>query len=546
MAITKRPGITNLEALVADRLKTIMPEDVEIPIMAEVKSFIDNALNIEKRPLYIFTDYDVDGVTSDACAVKMFKHAYPDAQLTHRTPHRLTEGYGFSLKVLDEVPDDALLVTIDNGIVAFEPILRAKAKGCKVIVIDHHLGSEDGKLPVADIIVDPNAIEGQASFTGYCGCGLTYKLSQQYDLPQSLRDELRGLAALATIADCVPLKSENWKIAKDLPMALNNASIQAMAEAYQLYGLNEGDAGFKICPTLNAPGRLEDAGAEKSAEFLLGNIELLEELITLNEKRKELTDVYLAKALEIIDEQGIADNNAISVIMDAPEGLVGIIAGRIAEKFRCPAFVFARIGDDKIKGSARTYGDNNLKQILDKCSELLGRYGGHAAAAGVSMPEENFKAFVEKTNKLAVRTKVEDVYYDIELSPYYVQDQMVGALSLLEEIRPFGEANEEPLFYIPGVRLFPQANKTYKVMGKESQHIKLFGKDFDIVCFGMANEYLADPYDRVNVVGKLGVNVFNDKVSYQIEAVYIEEAKREFKKTDLQKALNARAKIRKD
>lgn len=544
MAIKKRPGVSNLDALVEERLKMLNPHEVQIPILAKVKSFIDKALLEEKRTLYIFTDYDVDGVTSDACAVKLFRYAYPETKIIHRTPHRLSEGYGFSLKVLPEVPDNSLLITIDNGIVAFEPIKAAKEKGCKVIVIDHHLGKEDCSLPDADLIVDPNAIGGQAEFTGYCGCGLTYKLSQEYDLPKELSDELRGLAALATVADCVPLKEENWLIAKDLPMALNNYPIYLMAQAYNLYGLNEGDAGFKICPTLNAPGRLEDAGAEKSARFLLGDKDLLEELIKLNEERKALTDVYLEKAEKIIQENSYAHDNAICVVMDAPEGLVGIIAGRIAEKYQCPAFVMARIEEGMVKGSARTFGDNHLKKILDNCSDLLGRYGGHAAAAGLTLPECNLAEFRKRVCSLSTREISEDVYYDIELSPYYVQKSIIEALNTLEEIRPFGEANEEPLFYIPNVRLFPQAGKTYKTMGADNQHLKLFGKDFDIVYFGKAAEYLAHPYDRVNVVGKLGANHFNGKISYQIEALYIEEAKREFKKTTLQAALDKRAKER--
>ncbi len=544
MAIKKRPGVSNLETLVEERLKKLNPHEVKIPILADVKAFIDEALINEKRTLYIFTDYDVDGVTSDACAVKLFKYVYPGTKIIHRTPHRLSEGYGISLKAVPEIPDNSLLVTIDNGIVAFDPIRAAKEKGCKIVVIDHHLGKEDGSLPEADYIVDPNAISGQAEFTGYCGCGLTYKLSQEYDLPKILSDELRGLAALATVADCVPLREENWMIAKDLPMALNNYPIYLMAQAYNLYGLSEGDAGFKICPTLNAPGRLEDAGAEKSARFLLGEQNLLEELIALNEQRKALTETYMEQATKMIEEQGIANDNAISLVMEVPEGLVGIIAGRIAEKYQCPAFVFARVEDGIIKGSARTFGDNNVKQILDNCSDLLDRYGGHAAAAGLSLQESNLEEFKERTCSLSVRDTDEDVYYDIELSPYYVQKSIIETLNALEEIRPFGEENDEPIFYIPNVRLFPQAGKTYKTMGADNQHLKLFGKDFDIVYFGKAAEYLEKPYDRVNVVGKLGANHFNGKVSYQIEAVYLEEAKREFKKTSFQAALDKRAKER--
>lgn len=541
MEILKRPGVSTLDELVQQRLSIINSREVDIPILNEVKAFIDNAILIENRPMYIFTDYDVDGITSCVCAVKLFKTVYPDARIIYRTPRRLSEGYGFSMKVLPEVPEGALLVTIDNGIAAFDPLRAAKEKGCKIVVLDHHLGAESGSLPEADYIVDPNAIKDQAEFTGYCGCGLIYKLSQKYDLNEFLKKELRGLAALATVADCVPLREENWRIAHDLTHAMFNCGINDMINRYAIEDFDEGDAGFKICPTLNAPGRLEDDGARKSVEYLLGEDELLDELVSLNEERKHMTEDLMNQAVALIEKENKVNDNAICLIMDAPEGLVGILAGRIAEKYQCPAIVFARTEGGNIKGSARTYGGNHLKNMLDKCSDLLLKYGGHAAAAGLSLSEANFDEFSERMCSLAEKDTDENIYYDIELSPYYVQRSIMEALNTLSEIRPFGESNEEPLFYIPNVRLFPVGGKTYKTMGSENQHVKLFGKDFDILYFGGADKYLEHPYDRVNVVGKISENRFNGKSSYQIEAVYIEEAKRELRKSRFQAALDKRA-----
>lgn len=543
--IMKRPGTPEtLEEYLGKAIKRINPRTVPIPIMKEVKEFIDYAVLIEKRTMYIFTDYDVDGVTSDTVAVKLFSHVYPEAKIIHRTPKRLSEGYGFSMKVLPEVPDDALLITIDNGIVAFEPIKAAKEKGCKVVVFDHHLGAEDGRLPEADFIVDPNAIDGQADFTGYCGCGLIYKFSTLYKLPVYLAEELRGLAALATIADCVPLEQENWLIARDLPLAAGNTAIGALLEAYNIWDFKEGDAGFKICPTLNAPGRLEDAGASKAVNFLLGDLSLLDEMIALNEKRKELTEVLMEQADILIERDGIGNDNAICLVMDAPEGIVGILAGRIAEKYQCPTIVCARVGDGKLKGSARTCGNNHLKKILDKCSDLLLGYGGHAAAAGLTFLEENLPKFIERLNKLCVKEKFDAMYYDFEISPFYVQKSIIKILDELDNLRPFGQNNPEPVFCISGLRLYPRGGGLFKTMGNKQQHLKLFGRDIDVVMFGKAEEYLKSPYNKVNVVGKVGVNSFNGNDSYQIEALYLEEAKTAKINTNLQNALNVRAKER--
>lgn len=532
--------VESLDSLIEERLKEIDPKISEIPMLRKVKAFIDEAVLKEKRTLYVFTDYDVDGVTSTACAVKMFRYAYPDAHIIYRTPRRLSEGYGFSLKVLPEVPENSILVTIDNGIVAFDPIKAAKEKGCKVVVIDHHLGAEDGRLPEADLIVDPNAVEGQSEFSSYCGCGLTYKLSLEYDLPSETRKQILGLAALATIADCVPLVGENWLIARHLNDALSVPAIEVMAQAYQLESISEGDAGFKICPTLNAPGRLLDRGAQKAADFLLGEIDLLEELIRLNEERKALTEKYTEEAIQMMP----SDMNAVSLLTDAPEGLVGIVAGRMAEQYQCPAFIFTKSKTPGvIKGSARTFGENNVKQMLDKCSDLLVGYGGHTAAAGLSLKEEMLPEFTKRINKLSVRDESDAIYYDIELPPYYVGEKIADTLMRLDKIRPFGQDNPEPIFFIKNVRLFPRGNALFKTMGSDNQHLKLFGKDFDILYFGKAPEYTDNPYERLDVVGKIGANRFLGKTSYQIEALLLQEAKREFKKTDFQSLLDKRAAI---
>lgn len=543
--IMKRPGTPDtLDEYIDNAIERINPRVVPIPILKEVKDFIDYAVLIEKRTMFIFTDYDVDGVTSDTVAVKLFRYVYPEAEIIHRTPKRLSEGYGFSMKVLPEVPDNSILITIDNGIVAFDPIKAAKEKGCKVVVIDHHLGAEDGRLPDADFIVDPNAIEGQAAFTGYCGCGLIYKLSQMYKLPKCLAEELRGLAALATIADCVPLEQENWLIARDLNFAAGNTAIGALLEAYNIWDFTEGDAGFKVCPTLNAPGRLEDDGAAKAVKFLLGDLSLLDEMIALNEQRKELTETLMDTADILIEKEGVGKDNAICLVMDAPEGIVGILAGRIAEKYQCPTIVCARVGDGKLKGSARTCGNNHLKRILDKCSDLLLGYGGHAAAAGLTFLEANLPKVVERLNKLCVKEKYDAMYYDFEISPFYVQKSIVKILDSLDTLRPFGQNNPEPIFYISGLRLYPRGGGLFKTMGNKQQHLKLFGRDIDVVMFGKADEYISNPYNKINVVGKVGVNSFNGNDSYQMEALYLEEAKTAKINTTLQNALNKRAEER--
>lgn len=552
MRIKKRDSTITLTKFVEDRMLQLKPVKNFITALDEAGELIAKAVS-ENRTIYIFGDYDVDGICAIVILVKLISSFFEGAHIIWRAPKRISEGYGFNIAIVDEVPTDALLICVDNGIVAVDAIKKAKEKGCQIIILDHHLGREDGVLPEADLIVDPNTISGQvegSDFTEYCGAGLAFKLAETFTLPEKLMEELTGLAAIATIADCVPLINENFRIASQLQKCLNNPGIAALAMMYEISDINEGDIGFKICPTINAPGRLEDAGAAKAVRHLLGEEDLSKELFALNEQRKEQTDQHFKEIQEKIEDNCLFSGNAICVSSDIPEGLVGIIAGRVAEKYKMPAFIFgkAALKDDKpvLKGSARTFGDNHLKNCLDKAADLLIKYGGHAAAAGLSLYEENFSAFSEKMDEVCTRADdAEDIVYDIDAPNTNVANYIASALANLSPVRPFGEGNPEPLFYIEGLKLYPRGGTTYRTMGKDNEHIKLFGKDFDIVAFGMAEDYLSDPVTTINVVGKVGVNFFGGKTYFQIEAVHIERTTSVSRKTNFKSALEARAKERK-
>lgn len=536
MRYEKKSSYSDVESLMRDRLHYLDPAINVIKNIDKAAELIREAIK-ENRHIHIVGDYDVDGICGTAIAYKGLV-AYAEkmkssSTITPRLPRRQTEGYGLSVKIVEEIPEGSLLLTVDNGIVAFDAIKLAKKKKMTVIVTDHHLRSDSGELPKADVLIDPNAVTRQCSFTGYCGAGISLKLMVELDSDNvELNNELYVLASIATVADVVPLQNENFVIAQFLKQAEINKGLKSLIEIFDIVDINEKDCGFKICPALNAMGRLFDAGAEESMKLLLAEtksdaISFAQTLFETNEKRKLMTEESVLHAEEIIKMEGFENSNPLCILGEFHEGIIGIIAGRLAEKYKVPCFVFTSTenttedGDMIIKGSGRSYGDNNLKDILDNCKELLAKYGGHAAAAGVSMPLGNFDAFREMSSKFATATEDADViFYDIELDAANLQEQVEKTLATLEICAPYGEANPEPVFLIRNVQLLPKDGKVYKLMGNHNQHIKMFGKNIDFVAFDLSDKFFEfeEPI-KIDLVGMLGKNYFNDNIYYQIEVL---------------------------
>ena len=528
-----------LNQLVDKRYGELNPRSYKIKGLEEVAEEIKNAV-ANDRYIIIIGDYDADGIsgTSECCKIITYLGGKPHFKI----PRRIADGYGLNPHMIDDIPEGALIITVDNGIVAFDAISKAKAKNCKVVVIDHHLPSADGRLPDADIIIDPVAVPGQCEYTKYCGAGLVYKLAEVIVSDRDLLDEINAIAAIATIADCVDLDGENHVICQSLPDTWRNKGLDSLAQAFGIWKADEHDAGFKFGPAFNAAERMGDDRAKYVVELLTSEDdnrirELTEMIVGWNAERKALCEVKTQEAIDYIDAN-MADNNPICYIADVPEGIVGIIAGRITEKYQVPAFCFARKGVDEsgrmiLKGSARTAGDNHVKNILDSCSDLLLKYGGHAAAAGLSLYEDNLEEFQKKASTFCKPVpKTDTVEYEISLKPVYVGKQIAECLEILDRITPFGQGNPQFAFKVSGVRLYPQGGKLYRQMGSQGQYIKFFGRDFDILAFdGLYDiESPDDLEDKMSIVGYLSMNVFNGKETPQIEAVYIEKDARDFVK----------------
>lgn len=487
----------------------------KMPIAASlIKSAIRNNTKV-----CVVADYDADGITSAAIMRLTLDALGGDSYI--RIPRRMSEGYGLNPVIVDELPKGALLICVDNGIVAFDAIEKAKEKGMTVVILDHHFASEDGRLPCADVVIDPAAI-GEADFTGYCGAGLAYKLAVEL-LGETHPTVVKCLsfAAIATVADVMALIGENRIIVKNglEAMMTEEGRTKGLEALIKLNGLevaiDEKNLGFKIAPCLNAPGRLYDDGATKSYELLVCDTthedaeDLAREILADNELRKKKKDDGV-----IVLEKNILDNNLsndVPLILYEPgldEGIVGLYAGHFAEEMRRPCIVFTDSKESGfIKGSARSFGDVHLKNVLDENSEWLHKYGGHKGAAGLTIRKDNLENLRNGMKNSLSDFVVSDVkYYDLETTA----DNVPNLISELARYAPFGEGNPEVVFKVTDFQVSPTTKGFVQTMC-DGKHGKVVNKEgVTAIAFGLGEkleEEVGEKPKLLNLFGRLSMNV---------------------------------------
>lgn len=541
---------------VNDQEKIFSNAKLSAPIkeLDKVRAIIDNAI-AKDISIYHVGDYDVDGISSSYIMETGLRRLGAQ-HFKNILPLRQTDGYGFSVKIADrilaETNKPGLLLTSDNGIAAHDAIQKMKDAGWTVVVTDHHEPVLDEKgnpiLPNADIVIDPKAKWDSSDFHTYCGAGIIYQLFDSYDLPPHEKDmlmkDLLSIAAIATIADIVELIEEdkntntyyinNWKLVKDgleeihkghMPIglrALINASNKDMAS------LSEEDFGYSLVPMLNSPSRLYDDGAYKSLNLLLeldstAAEKKAVELININEYRKKLIANIEPKLFQYIESKNIQNNFPICVSGKIPEGLIGIIAGDIAEKYKTAAFVFASPDENGImKGSARTTVDVHIKNLMDDCKDCFITYGGHAGAGGMKTTKSNYQLFREKSQKV-IGEKPE--YYDTY--DYIAKTKDVTYLKDKEkQYAPYGVGHERPKYLIQDFSLDKfHDQRSYMTMGPQKTMMKMQNKYAQAVEFtgsGLQQYHSMKDPEKVDLYGTLGENVFRGVTTTQILVTHID------------------------
>ena len=487
------------------------------------------------RPVTIIGDYDTDGATSTAI-LKMGLIDYGFTDVRVMTLYRFSEGFGINRNMIDKI-DDGLILTCDNGIAGIEAIKKAKDKGLAVIVTDHHEPVvEDGRiiLPPADIIIDPKAIKGSAVFDGYCGAGIAYKLiCELFGNDKRIKDKYIGLAAIGTIGDVMELREENYVIVRRGLEALRSPVNRTRGLYALLYRQGvlprptADDIAYKIVPVINALSRLKDDGSVEQIELLTYDgtdekaVKLADHAIEMNKERKTQSSELYERAVKLLKSNDKEDMNPIMIMLkNANEGVIGITAGKLAEEYRRPAMVFTNVtidGREYYKGSARGYGDYDVKASFDRHAGLFTVYGGHTGAAGMTILPENFaplaKALASDMEKASTIITDEALSYDLEIPA----DKIGDAIKEMARFAPFGEGNPMPTFKISHFRPTPKYGAYRKLLGDSGKMIKINGYGTEAVSFSAAQDILKVPEDAVlDFVGHLGINEYKGNITYQI------------------------------
>jgi single-stranded-DNA-specific exonuclease len=501
---------------------------------------------VKQRAVCIIGDFDADGATSTAiCVLSLAKMGL--TSVSYLVPNRFDFGYGLSPQIVDLAKEQGaeVIITVDNGIACNEGVARAKALGITVIVTDHHLPGKE--LPIADVIVNPNQPECEFPSKNLAGVGVAFYVmlavraqlqqngwfsTQSIAVPNLA--ELLDIVAVGTVADVVPLDHNNRILVYQGLQRIRSGKCQpgitALIEIAQRQAkeLTATDLGFVIGPRLNAAGRLEDMAL--GIECLLTSDsmtarEIAAELDSLNQQRRHIEGDMKAQAEQVIANLPIDDNHqpAAYVLYQSSfhQGVIGILAGRIKEKYKRPVIAFAEQDDLVIKGSARSIAGIHIRDVLEEVSTanpgLIDKFGGHAMAAGLTIQKANLAAFetafiavVEKY--LALLGDQHSILTDGALHPEDI------ALSLAQQIRmagPFGQGFEAPLF--DGVF----ALVSQKIVGQN--HLKMAlvvpdsGEEVDAIAFNVDTTVWPNTQVKyIEVAYRLDVNFFRGRQTVQL------------------------------
>ena len=486
---------------------------------------------LNKWVIVIYTDYDSDGAHGGAIAVELLEQA--GATVYVYANNRFKQGYGLCKSGIDEIcklyPDVKLIVTVDNGISAFNGAEYAKNKGLNLIITDHHEPNADGSVPLSDAVVNPKQKNCKYPFKGLCGAGVIWKvlflLYWEMDMDINIPYNALDMVAVATVGDLVPLLDENRILVKAGLEIIKEDRRLAYKHFREINNLTEINAhyvlAYKYVPMINAIGRL-DGVVDKAIHMLLSKDEeevkeLVQYLYDINEKRKKLTAEQEKVALDFVNKYKIIDEKIPEVLVvynkDFHEGIIGLIAGRLKETFNTTVIVFTD-AEGCIKGSARSIEAFNIKEALDKCQKCLLGYGGHDMAAGLSMSLDKLDNLDQMINAVAKQTLTEDDFIKKYKFVSNVTESMLSfdTIEALKELEPFGMRFSKPLIRLSQF----QVDKTY-VMGDNKEHLKLVGKNgVSILAWRGADHYKAigEP-SCVKVLGSPEFNVYNNNVSIQ-------------------------------
>jgi single-stranded-DNA-specific exonuclease len=520
--------------------------------ISEAVSLISDAIKNEST-IVIVGDFDVDGATSTTVAVKAL-HSMGAKKVEFLVPNRFEYGYGLTPEIVQVAverfnPD--VIITVDNGISSIEGVNTAKALNLKVVVTDHHLPAQI--LPEADAIVNPNQPGDDFPSKMLAGVGVIFYV--MLALRASLREqgwfeeqqivepnlaELLDLVALGTVADVVPLDYNNRILVSQGLARIRSGHVCAGIKALiDITGrdaarLIASDFGFAIAPRLNAAGRLDDMSLGINcllSDDIAITHTIAQQLDEINHARRDIEADMKQQAFQLLDDIRLDNESELPFGLclfdkDFHEGVVGILASRIKDLWHRPVIVFAKTGDNLLKGSGRSIKGLHIRDVLDsvasKHPELISKFGGHAMAAGLTIAEQDYEHFTQAFDQEVRQHLCEDDLQGVVMSDGELSASELS-MQTAEELRyagPWGQTFPEPVF--DGI--FTIINK--RIVGEKHLKLSLQAPDsnleIDAIAFNVTDEKWQADVQQVNVAYRLDVNVFRGQQNLQLMVEHIQ------------------------
>lgn len=517
---------------------------------------LDQKIN-EKAKIRIIGDYDIDGVMSSYILYRALTRC--GAQVDVAIPNRITDGYGLNRNLITEALECGVgtILTCDNGIAAIEEIAYAKEAGMTVLVTDHHeipFKDVDGERiymrSEADAIVNPHQKTCTFPYKDLCGAGVAWAvivaLYEKNNIEQREVEDLLEFVAFATVGDIMSLTGLNRILVKEGLKRIHHTTNIGMRALVSQCGLlpeqiDTYHFGFVLGPCINAAGRLDTARCALRlfiSESPEEAAEIADELVVLNEERKEMTRQGVEEAKQLVEEGGYEkDPVLILYLPDVHESIAGIIAGRIREYYYRPTFILTK-AEDGVKGSGRSTEEYSMYEQMCKCSNLLTKFGGHPMAAGLSLPEENVEIFRKQMNEncpFRAEEIVQTIHIDVPMPVDYVTNALVEEFSILA---PFGKDNPKPVFADRNLKI-----SRMWVIGKNQNVLRMTlvseqGRPLSAIYFGdieAMRTYLVEQYGiqevekafhgrennmQISIVYSPKINTYKDSETLQFEIQY--------------------------
>ena len=480
-------------------------EDIHNPfLMADMQKAVERiATAVENgEKILVYGDYDVDGTTAVALMYLYLSKIVEKKYLDYYIPDRNTEGYGISTEGIDFAKANgfSLIIALDCGIKSLDKIDYANELGIDFIICDHHLPGDE--IPNAIAVLDPKRADCRYPFKELSGCGVGFKLCQGlntiYKIPETELMELSDLLAISIAADIVSMTGENRVLAKmglKVLRKTRNLGLRLLIPADRLSTFEISNIVFEIAPKINAAGRISQG--RSAVELMVSDNlkhahQIADEILNLNDQRREM-DLSITESAhqQVLDTNQL--NKLTTVVYDAAwnKGVIGIVASRLTDTFYKPTVVFTEGNNGEMVASARSVSDFDVHEALDLCSDLFLKFGGHQAAAGLSMEKQHYELFKDRFETV-VREKIKDH----QMVPSIQIDTVINIEDLTREfynfhrkLAPFGPQNMKPILVLKNQKV----NGFIKTMGKENNHVKFYlkqestGKNIECVGFKLGH-----------------------------------------------------------